>query len=110
MHASEEKYQDNMRGQLSGGVTMGMNQAKRTPPLELALDHLAQTVEGLAQDAAALRGRLETVSQPVPKSGSDTGTIRGGSACYYQNRLDELRDRIGEVAAGLRDAREMLCI
>lgn len=110
MHESAEKYQDVARTQIGSGMSMGMNAAKRVPPLELALDHLSQTVEGLAQDAAALRGRLEAVSQPVPKSASETSSIRTGSACYYQNRLDELRERIGEVAAGLRDAREMLCI
>jgi hypothetical protein len=86
------------------------SETRRTPPLESALDHLTQTVEGLANDASELCRRLETVSQPVPMPVKEGVGVRAGSACYYQNRMDELRERIQTISAGLREAREMLCI
>ncbi len=84
--------------------------ASRVPPLESSLNDLESAVASLAADANELSGRLGPVSQPIPATGAIAGSVRPGSACYYQSRIDELRDRIGSIAAGLRDSREMLCI
>ena len=99
------------------GNSIGMDRAyseaktpSRIPPLENSLNDLESAVASLSADAGELAARLGPVSQPIPASIGTASPARAGSSCYYQNRIDELRERVSSVATGLREAREMLCI
>lgn len=93
-------------------ITECANQIQKQAPIDAALDRLAKAIGGARDEVNSIEGRLSTILQPSPQSGSALGGTQPAApaTCGMESRINDLMYQVTAMNQQMRELRAALCV